>query len=215
VLTHWHWDHSFGASALDVPVIGCRATHAELVRESALSFDDDALDARVAAGTELAFCRDMMRIELPDRSDLRVVPPHVVFEERLGLDLGGVTLDVAQVGGDHAADSCIVHVVDDRLLFLGDCLYQRLHASVEHYTPELLLPLVDRLAAYEAEVAIEGHADEAYDAAGLRARLDGLRRAAVDAARLGPAALDAAADEEARDYVRLVLDGIALGAGAA
>jgi glyoxylase-like metal-dependent hydrolase (beta-lactamase superfamily II) len=212
VLTHWHWDHSFGAAGLDVPVIAGRSTHDALVHQASLDFGDEALDARVADGTEIAFCRDMLRLEYPDRGALEVVVPHVVFDDRLTLDLGGVTVEVECVGGDHAADACVAWVGADRLLFLGDCLYQCLHTPVEHYTPELLLPLVERIGAFGAAVAIEGHADEAYDAAGLRARLDELRRAALDAGRLGPAALDAAADEDARDLVQLVLDGIGLAA---
>jgi len=211
VLSHWHWDHSFGAAALQVPVIGERATHRELVHQARLSFSDAALDARVADGTEIAFCRDMLRLEMPDRDDLEIVPPHVVFDERLTLDLGGVTVEVARVGGDHAADSCVAYVVEDRLLFLGDCLYERLYAPVEHYTPAGLAAVVERIAAYDATVAIEGHDPELHDAVRLRRRLAVLRAAALDAERLGPAALAAAPDDDAREAVQLVLAGIGLG----
>jgi glyoxylase-like metal-dependent hydrolase (beta-lactamase superfamily II) len=67
VLTHWHWDHSFGGAALAVPIAAHRFTADELAREAALDFGDDALDARVAGGQELAFCAEMIRLELSDR----------------------------------------------------------------------------------------------------------------------------------------------------
>ena len=60
-LTHWHWDHSFGSAAVDAPVIGHRQSAAELERQAGYDWSDAALDARVADGRELAFCRDMMR----------------------------------------------------------------------------------------------------------------------------------------------------------
>ena len=149
VLTHWHWDHSFGGAALAAPIAAHRMTAAELAREAALDWSDAALDARVQSGAELAFCAEMIRVELPDRSDLRIVEPVVVFgDEGLELQLGGVTCTVRHVGGDHAADSCVIHVVEDGLLFLGDCLYERLHAPEPHYTvPEAVVASLGEMPA--------------------------------------------------------------------
>jgi glyoxylase-like metal-dependent hydrolase (beta-lactamase superfamily II) len=122
VLTHWHWDHSFGGAALDVPIAAHRITADELAREAAYDWSDAALTARVESGAELAFCAEMIRLELPERAGLRIVEPQIVFDdEGLELRLGGVTCEVALVGGDHAADSCVIHVVEDGLVFLGDC----------------------------------------------------------------------------------------------
>src|SRR5215472_12880478 len=61
VLTHWHWDHSFGSAAVNAPVIAHRLSAEALARQAKFDWSDEALDARVAAGTELAFCRDMMK----------------------------------------------------------------------------------------------------------------------------------------------------------
>jgi glyoxylase-like metal-dependent hydrolase (beta-lactamase superfamily II) len=211
VLTHWHWDHSFGGAALDVPIIGQRGTHRELVRQAGLDWSDEALDARVADGSEIAFCRDMIRIEIPDRSALRIVPPQLVFDDRLVLDLGSVTCDVRHVGGDHASDSSVIHVVEDRLVFLGDCLYPRLYAPVEHLTPGRLRDVVGKVAAYDAAIGITGHDEEPFDAAALGDYLDMLARAATAAETLGPAALEHAAGEDERETLQLLLAGIALG----
>jgi glyoxylase-like metal-dependent hydrolase (beta-lactamase superfamily II) len=215
VLTHWHWDHSFGGAALDVPIAGQRETWRELVHQAGLDWSDAALDQRVEAGQELAFCRDMLRVEIPDRADLVIVPPQIVFEERIVFDLGGVTCDVRHVGGDHAADSCVIHVVEDDLLFLGDCLYQRLYAPVEHYTPAVLRALVARIAGFEARIAVAGHSDEVLDAALFGDQLDMLARAAAAAVELGPAALDRASGEDERETLEFLLAGIALQSGRA
>lgn len=67
----------------------------------------------------------MIRLELPDRRDLRIVVPTETFTDRRVVDLGGVEAVIEHVGGDHAADSCVVHVPEDGVLFLGDCLYLR------------------------------------------------------------------------------------------
>ena len=208
VLTHWHWDHSFGGAALAAPIAAHRMTAAELAREAALDWSDAALDARVQSGAELAFCAEMIRVELPDRSDLRIVEPVVVFgDEGLELQLGGVTCAVRHVGGDHAADSCVIHVVEDGLLFLGDCLYERLHAPEPHYTVPAVRTLTDAIEAFGATTAIQGHADEMLDAAGLALELDRLRSAADRVERLGDGALATGGDDADRELLGLFLAG--------
>jgi glyoxylase-like metal-dependent hydrolase (beta-lactamase superfamily II) len=207
VLTHWHWDHSFGGAALDVPIIAHRQTAAELAHQASLDWSDAALDARVEAGEEIAFCRDMIRIEIPDRSDLDIVLPQIVFDDHLELDLGGVHVSIDHVGGDHAADSCAFHVVEDELIVLGDCLYQRLYAPEPFLTAASVRALAARVDAYGARVAIEGHDDSLLDATALARRLGGLADAADRVERLGPAALAGARDEDDRETLEFLLTG--------
>lgn len=215
VLTHWHWDHSFGAQALGVPLVGQRLTGAALARQASYDWSDEALDARVEQGIEVTFVRDMLRLEWPDRRGLRVTVPHLTFGDRLDLDLGGVRCEVHHVGGDHADDSCVAWVPEDGLLFLGDALYQALYAPVEHYTPARLVPLVDRLAAFGADRAIEGHGDAVRTGSSLADELALLRRCALRAQEHDEAALAGVDDADEREVVGLVLAGLALhGAGA-
>lgn len=207
VLTHWHWDHSFGGAALDVPIVAHRATALELAHQASLDWSDAALDARVEAGTEIAFCRDMIRIEIPDRSDLDIVLPQIVFDDNLELDLGGIHVAIDHVGGDHAADSCIFHVVEDGLIVLGDCLYQRLYAPEPFLTIASVRSLATRVDAYGARLAIEGHNDEVLDAAALASRLSDLTDAADRVDRLGEDALATARDEDDRETLSFLLTG--------
>ena len=213
VLTHWHWDHSFGSAAIDAPVIAHADTAAELAVQAAYDWSDEALDERVRDGREIAFCAEFLRIELPDRSDLRIVLPRETFTDRRSVDLGGVRADIVHVGGDHAADSCVVHVPGDDVLFLGDCLYQRLYAPEPMLTVAGVRTLVGRLEAFPVAVAVEGHDDATADAAGFAARLAELRRAAdlVDAEGPGAAAL-VADDEDAAELVGFLLAGEAANA---
>jgi glyoxylase-like metal-dependent hydrolase (beta-lactamase superfamily II) len=208
VLTHWHWDHSFGSAAVDTPVIAHRLSAEALTRQAAFDWSDEALDARVAAGTELDFCRDMMKLEMPDRSRLRIVLPSVVVDEHHAVELGGATAVIDHVGGDHAPDSLAVYVPEDRVIFLGDCLYQRLHAPVEHLTVAGVRALTDRLARYDVAIAVEGHNDDVADAGGFAARLAALRSAADLVERYGDAAVaHAVGDEDVEEAVGFLLAG--------
>lgn len=157
LLTHWHWDHCFGSAACAGPLFAHTETQRIVTELAGLPWDDAALDARVAAGSEIAFCRDMMRAELPDRSDLVIRPPTDPFSESVTLDLGGLTAVLCHVGGDHAADSSIVYIPDDGVVFLGDCIYPTIYGGPRHYTAAQVLPLFDRLLAYDAAWYIAGH----------------------------------------------------------
>lgn len=160
ILTHWHWDHVFGTSALDVPTFASQET-ARIVRLLAgLDWGDVALDQRVADGIEIAFCRDMIKREWPDRSHLIIRPPEIAFTTEVTLDLGGVTCQFVHVGGDHAHDSSIVYVPEDKLLFFSDCIYDDLYHGPRRLTTTHLFPLLDRLLAYDVDYYLGGHDPE-------------------------------------------------------
>jgi glyoxylase-like metal-dependent hydrolase (beta-lactamase superfamily II) len=125
-----------------------------------LDWSDAALDERVAAGLEIDFCRDMMKLELPDRSGLSLRPPEITFTHQVELDLGGITTQLIPVGGDHAADSVIVYVPAERVAFISDCLAPDLYQQPPSYTTARLFSLIDRLLACEADFYLFGHSSE-------------------------------------------------------
>lgn len=157
VITHWHWDHWFGISAFDAPVIAHTATRRILATQATWDWSDAALDARVAQGVEIAFCRDMLKAELPDRQNLRLRAPDIAFTGAMEIDLGGVTCRLIHVGGDHAADSIVAHVPEERVVFLSDCRYEDLYVTPRRYTTGKLFPLLDCLLELDADHYFGGH----------------------------------------------------------
>jgi glyoxylase-like metal-dependent hydrolase (beta-lactamase superfamily II) len=156
ILTHSHWDHVFGAAELDAQVIAQVLTAETLTELAATDWSDEALDRRVAAGEASAAHAANVKEELPPPREVRIAPADIVFQSGLDLELGGVKVRVRHVGGDHAADSCVMYVEPDRVLFLGDCLYE---APSGGYTVERLLPLIDAVRAFGAELFVEGHGE--------------------------------------------------------
>ncbi|HYF64865.1 MAG TPA: MBL fold metallo-hydrolase [Herpetosiphonaceae bacterium] len=185
-LTHWHWDHVFGTAALPVPTIAHVETKRAVALMAAQDWSDAALDGRVADGSEIAFCRDMIKAELPDRSGLRLRPPEIGFTHELELDLGGVTCRIIHVGGDHAADSSIVYVPEDGVMFLGDCIYADIYREPRRYTLPRLLPLLAALESYPAECYLPAHHGAPLGRAEFQAEADLLRTVGAIVADCGP-----------------------------
>lgn len=157
VLTHWHWDHIFGLSALDIPSISSAETKIKMKKLVPFSWSDEALDERVEAGIEIEFCASAIKKEFGDRRDVRITLPTLTFDDQIEIDLGGVTCILKKVGGDHASDSVVVYVKEEKILFLADCIYVNLYAEKRHYITEEITRLLDELEKFDADYYVLSH----------------------------------------------------------
>jgi glyoxylase-like metal-dependent hydrolase (beta-lactamase superfamily II) len=185
-LTHYHWDHVFGCSALGVPVIAQRGTSQVMIAMARLDWRDAALDARMARGEERPVLADHIKIEMTDseRASLTITPPDLIFDDEVELDLGDLHARVIHVGGDHTPDSSIVFIPEERTVFLGDCLYNGAYGEAGwYYTPRNLFPLLDRLQALDADHYLLAHEEAPMTRDDLAREADTLRRIGTAVAR--------------------------------
>jgi glyoxylase-like metal-dependent hydrolase (beta-lactamase superfamily II) len=152
VYTHYHWDHVLGAGEVGGLVIAHRLTVEGLADLAARDWSDDGLESRVADGLSSPDHAAHVQEELPSPRTVEIVPADVVFDNGLDLDLGGVTVRVRHVGGEHSADSCVMFVEPDGVLFLGD-------ATCEPMSSAALLALRETIFGFGAQHFVEGHHD--------------------------------------------------------
>lgn len=167
-VTHWHWDHVFGAHEVDAALIAHTLTARQLAVLAQYDWSDAALDERVRTGEEIPFCADFIRVELPEPRTVQIALPDIVFNDRIELHLGDVTCIIQHVGGDHAEDSCVVYIPEDRVMFLSDCIYAAIYAPVRYYT-DRILKVIDTLLSFDAQTYIIGHSDLAMSRAEFEA----------------------------------------------
>lgn len=217
-LTHWHWDHVFGAAALRIPVIAHHLTAQHLAMMARLDWHDSALDSRVKSGQEIAFCAENIKLELPAPRTVHIAQPQIVFSAVLELHPDAdVACMIQHVGGDHADDSCIMHIMPDRLVFLGDCLYEAIYAPARHFTAHNLFRLLDKVLSLDADIYIEGHADVPLTRAEMEAMAAKMRLAGTLVEQIGadePAVLAAVRsqmgqppDEDTIEFVQAFIAG--------
>lgn len=176
VISHWHWDHSFGMSALKergVLTIAAESTDRKLREVSAWSWDEAAMEERLAQGKDIAFVTEMIKEEYPDRQAIRVECADVCFSDSLTLDLGGLHCRLLLIGGPHSRDSVVCHIPEEKILFLGDSAGADLYETLWNYTPQTkgeeidslpydpdrLRPYLRRLRAMDFETAVRGHGE--------------------------------------------------------
>ncbi|WP_166705316.1 MBL fold metallo-hydrolase [Bacillus albus] len=158
-LTHWHWDHIFGLPVLhNALTIAHDETKKEMQSLVSYEWTDEALDARVKEGTEIEFCADCIKKEFEEKArNIKIIPPVLTFQDQIELDLGEVTCVLKHVGGDHAHDSIVIYVKEEKILFLGDCIYADIFSSKWNYTTKRTFKLIDDLEKFDAEIYILSH----------------------------------------------------------
>ncbi|KWX76291.1 MBL fold metallo-hydrolase [Paenibacillus jilunlii] len=157
VLTHWHWDHSFGLSAWQAPVIAHEGTAEALGRLGGRSWSDEELAELVLAGILNEESAQHIRLEYGDAREITVMKPDIVFSSNIDIDLGGVTCELSHVGGDHSADSCFLYIREDNVLFLGDALGPSVYGGPRRYSSTGFLKLLGLAYGYNAQWYVESH----------------------------------------------------------
>lgn len=158
VLTHWHWDHIFGLSALGNTIsISSGKTKKEIDKLRHLSWSDEAIDQRVEEGTEIEFCANAIKQEFSDNRDITITLPEMTFKEEMEIDLGEITCIIKHVGGDHAEDSVVIYVKEEKILFLADSIYPDIFAVKDNYTIEGIRDLLSKIEAFDADTYILSH----------------------------------------------------------
>lgn len=167
-LTHWHWDHIFGLPVLQEALsIAHSETKKEMSKLVSYEWTDEALDTRVKEGTEIEFCADCIKKEFNEKArNIKIIPPTLTFQNQLELNLGEVTCVLKHVGGDHSHDSVVMYIKEEKILFLGDCIYADIFSSKWNYTTKRMVTLIDELEKFNAETYILSHG-EAIDREGF------------------------------------------------
>ena len=151
VLTHWHWDHTFGMHAVRGLCLANQLTdrHLETFREKIRS-----------EGTEMFFSmHDSIRREYASGQPVKVTLSDMAFLGEMNLELGSCPVKLFQAEAPHTDDSTLIFVPGEKTLFLGDAA-GGVFPSWEK-DPALCKKLADTLAHIDADVMLESHAEPA------------------------------------------------------
>ena len=123
IYTHHHWDHTYGACEFDVPVTAHILCREILEKEAKKPWGPEYLKEETRRNPRLKKSYTARSKSIKDWGTFRIVLPENIFDKTESIELDGLTIQLEHVGGDHAEDSIVVKIPDDRVMFLGDCFY--------------------------------------------------------------------------------------------
>jgi len=147
VLTHWHWDHTFGMHAVHGLTLANERTNRYLAEWK------DKIEKN-GPGEFLAI-HESIRKEYPAGTEVTVRTADMVFSGEMTLDLGGCTVKVLQAEAPHTDDSTLVYVENDRVLFVGDSTCHDFFTGIKR--ADLCAKMADTIRKINPAVIMEGH----------------------------------------------------------
>jgi len=158
VLTHWHWDHSYGMHAVPATRYASALTNRQLIKMGGWDWSHEAMRRRLRDREDVVYTHMSLKQIYPDRSLIRVVPADVTFEDEYELDLGGQPVRFLRIENNHSCDSVVVLVPKEGVIFLGDTYSLDFYSPRPCFHPEKLIGYKAALEALPFDVAVLGHA---------------------------------------------------------
>ena len=147
VLTHWHWDHTFGMHAVNGLCIANEKTN-QYLEEWKKKVEENGPDEFLAMDYSI-------RKEYSGNLEVIVKTADIVYSGKMKLDLGGCKVTLIQTEAPHTDDSTLVYVNDDNVLFLGDSTCGEFPTWVK--SEELCKSLADTIKSIGPDICVEGH----------------------------------------------------------
>lgn len=149
VLTHWHWDHTFGMHAIKGKCISNEKT-----KEHIADFKNWYTKHDVEDFLALDECIRKEYSDLKNYSVVITVPDNTFINE-LRLDAGNCPVRLLQAESPHTDDSTLIVVENDKVLFLGDAAV----GGFPTWEKDLILcrKLADTIDGLDVEICLESH----------------------------------------------------------
>jgi glyoxylase-like metal-dependent hydrolase (beta-lactamase superfamily II) len=157
VITHWHWDHTFGMHAVSGKTAAGHLTNRKLGEVQKWEWTDEAMARRLQSGEDIDFCDRCIKLEYPDRRQIKVVRAEIEFTGAISIDLGGVCCEIMEFNATHSADSVLVHVPAERVIFIGDADGQDFYREKGIYNKAKLKKMVGELEKFDVDIFIDAH----------------------------------------------------------
>ncbi|MEJ2856351.1 MULTISPECIES: MBL fold metallo-hydrolase [unclassified Saccharothrix] len=150
VLTHSHFDHSFGTEAFGPCEVWAHTRcHADLAAGGAEQREKWARSYRERGEPEVGDRIAAVRLVLPD---------HLV-EDHAELDLGGRRVVMRHFGPAHSDHDLVVHVPDAGVVYAGDLVEQGAPPQFGDAHPQGWPAALDGILALDAPVVLPGHGE--------------------------------------------------------
>ena len=113
VITHWHYDHTFGLHAVKGVSIAHQKTNLFLREQQDKAHDRSYID--FLKKDDIHFEK-----EYAGQNELNIVVSDVEFVNEITLNLGNITAHIFHAISPHSEDTTCIYIPEEKVLFLGD-----------------------------------------------------------------------------------------------
>ncbi len=148
-ITHWHWDHIYGINYMNLTTLGSEKTKQKIGRMN------DILRGKERAKIEEE--NTVAKLSGLFEEHGRVKNIDISFDRIARVNLGNITCVLECLGGDHASDSTLIYVEEEKVMFLGDMPYRGFEGKYRTHHFEQVKRLRDEIMKYDCEKFFTAH----------------------------------------------------------
>ena len=120
IITHWHWDHSFGLPYIQGESISSQLTRQQLEVVSNWKWTKKDMEQRVKDGTDIEFVNECIQKVYSDLSMIKIITTDIIVNDNMKLDLGDIQLELYARDSIHSRDALLAYIPQEKALFVGD-----------------------------------------------------------------------------------------------
>ena len=155
ILTHWHWDHSFGLCAANGFTMASKKTTEKLKEVAQWAWTPEAMEKRLETHEEIPFCHEHICLEYRRPEWIQVTLPDMTLEGEGTMDIGGVTIACLTCDSPHSRDALLVSA--DGVLIIGDAGYEDFYELDRQYDKGRLAAFLEKLKGRDEKWLVAGH----------------------------------------------------------
>lgn len=174
--SHYHGDHVFGNQVfLDTTIVSTYVTE-KLCKEKnkiedykkekqdmnqyllQLENQIDSTEDTIIKASLINQSQEMSKV-LDDLSQLQIVLPSLLFEEKLTITGSERTVELYCLGGGHSPSDTFMYLPNEKITFMGDLATEDLHVPI--YNPEEFLSILKRVKQIDINIIVPGHGNVA------------------------------------------------------
>ena len=155
ILTHSHWDHSFGLASVHGVSIANEITCRHLMEDKRTPADELY---RSYISEDYSF----LRKEYSSPDSLVIASPDISFRDHLLVDAGGIIIELMHAVSPHTDDSTLVLIPSEGILFVGDASSGEIISDADletggRYEKDELAAFINALRSTGARTIVHSH----------------------------------------------------------
>jgi len=170
--SHYHGDHVFGNQVFsDTTIISTYVTERMCKEKNKIEDYEkekqdmnhyllqlkkqiDSTEDTILKASLINQYQEMSKV-LEDLSQLQIVLPSMLFEEKLTINGADRTVELYCLGGGHSPSDTFMYLPKEKIAFMGDLATEDLHVPI--YNPEDFLSILKRVKQIEISKIVPGH----------------------------------------------------------